>query len=423
MVRIALLLLLSLSQGLWSQTISGSIVGTVVDSSGNVIPAAAVKLVSERTGEERTAATNETGDFSFPALQPGIYTVQVEVSGFKPLKKTGNVLSAAERLNVGSLQLTIGAVSESVTIEAQAVTVQTTSTEHSALIGSRQIEQVSIRGRDVVSMLRILPGVSQQIDTEFLGGSFGTQSPHIQGTRSNWNTLQVVGVTVNDLGSPGTFSSPINMDAIGEVKVLMNNYQSEYGRNGASSINIVTKSGSKEFHGTAYWFKRHESWNANDFFNNRNGVLRPIYRYATLGGTLGGPVPLKGAMRDKLFFFYSFEKSWVKNPQAVRQVTVPTQLERTGDFSQTVDVNNRSIPIRDPLANANFPNNVIPASRLSANGRAMLNIFPLPNQLNRALTGGNFNYQFQEALEQPRNQHLFRIDWKPTAKDSVNFRG
>jgi len=272
-------------------------------------------------------------------------------------------------------------------------------------------------------MLRILPGVSQQIDTEFLGGSFGTQSPNIQGTRSNWNTLQVDGVTGNDLGSPGTFSSPINMDAIGEVKVLMNNYQAEYGRNGASSINIVTKSGSKEFHGTAYWFKRHEQWNANDFFNNRNGVARPIYRYATIGGTLGGPVPLKGAMKDKLFFFYSFEKSWVKNPQAVRQVTVPTQLERTGDFSQTVDVNNRLIAIRDPQANANFPNNVIPASRLNANGRAMLNIFPLPNQLNRALTGGNFNYQFQEAIEQPRNQNLFRVDWKPTANDSLNFRG
>lgn len=335
MLRRVFLVLPFLSVSVWGQTISGSIVGTVVDSSANVIPAAAVKLVSERTGEERTTATNETGDFSFPALQPGIYTVQVEVSGFKPLKKTGNVLSAAERLNVGNLQLTIGAVSESVTIEAQAVTVQTTSTEHSALIGSRQIEQVSIRGRDVVSMLRILPGVSQQIDTEFLGGSFGTQSPNIQGTRSNWNTLQVDGVTGNDLGSPGTFSSPINMDAIGEVKVLMNNYQAEYGRNGASSINIVTKSGSKEFHGTAYWFKRHEQWNANDFFNNRNGVARPIYRYATIGGTLGGPVPLKGAMKDKLFFFYSFEKSWVKNPQAVRQVTVPTQLERTGDFSQT----------------------------------------------------------------------------------------
>ncbi len=359
----------------------------------------------------------------FPALQPGSYSVVVEVSGFRPLKKTGNALSAAERLSVGNLTLTIGAVSESVTIEAQAVTVQTSSTEHSALIGTRQLEQVSIRGRDVVSMLRILPGVSQQTDTEFLGGSFGTQSPNIQGTRSNWNSLQVDGVTGNDLGSPGTFSSPINMDAIGEVKVLMNNYQAEYGRNGASSINIVTKSGSREYHGTAYWFKRHESWNANDFFSNRNGVPRNIYRYATLGATLGGPIPLGKKLKEKAFFFYSFEKSWVKNPQAVRQVTVPTALERIGDYSQSVDLGNRVIPIRDPQANANFPNNVIPASRLDRNGQAMLNIFPLPNQLNRAVTGGNFNYQFQEAIEQPRNQHLFRIDLKPTSKDTVNFRG
>lgn len=406
-----------------AQTVSGSISGTVVDSSGNVIPAAPVKIISERTGEERSTTTNESGDFGFPALQPGSYTVSVEVTGFKPYKKTSNVLSAAERLSVGNLMMVVGAVSESVTIEAQAVTVQTSSTEHSSLIGSRQLEQVSIRGRDVVSMLRILPGVAQQTDTEFLGGSFGTQSPNIQGTRSNWNSLQVDGVTGNDLGSPGTFSSPINLDAIGEVKVLMNNYQAEYGRNGASSINIVTKSGSREYHGTAYWFKRHENWNANDFFSNRNGVPRNIYRYATLGATLGGPIPLGSKFKEKLFFFYSFEKSWVKNPQAVRQVTVPTALERIGDYSQTVDLSNRIILIRDPISNANFPNNIIPASRLDKNGQAMLNIFPLPNQLNRAVTAGNFNYQFQEAITQPRDQHLFRIDVKPTSRDTMNFRG
>jgi len=426
MFWVALLSLLAGLCSLSAQTISGSISGTVVDPSGNVVPAVSVKLASERTGEERTVATNETGDFVFPALQPGSYTVVVEVAGFRPLRKTGNILSAAERLSVGNLALTVGAVTESITIAAQAVTVQTSSTEHSALIGSRQLEQISIRGRDVVSMLRILPGVSQTVDTEFLGGSFGTQSPNIQGTRSNWNSLQVDGITGNDLGSPGTFSSPINMDAIGEVKVLMNNYQAEYGRNGASSINVVTKSGSREYHGTAYWFKRHESWNANTFFNNRNGVPNPIYRYSTLGATLGGPVNLGKLIpnsKEKIFFFYSFEKSWVKNPQAVRQVTVPTQLERNGDYSQTVDVSNRSIPIRDPLSNANFPNNVIPQSRLDRNGQAMLNIFPLPNQLNRALTGGNFNYQFQETINQPRDQHLFRIDLRPTAADSINVRG
>ena len=396
-VLLALLIVAPLN----AQTVSGSISGTVLDSSGNVVSAANVKLLSERTGEERNAPTNESGDFVFPALQPGAYTVSVEVPGFRPLRKTGNVLSAAERLSVGNLTLSVGTVSESVTIAAQAVNVQTSSTEHSALIGERQLEQISIRGRDVVSMLRILPGVSQTVDTEFLGGSFGTQSPNIQGTRSNWNSLQVDGVTGNDLGSPGTFSSPINMDAIGEVKVLMNNYQAEYGRNGASSINIVTKSGSRDYHGTAYWFKRHESWNANNFFNNRTGVPLPIYRYSTLGATLGGPVPLGkvwSGSKEKLFFFYSFEKSDVKNPQAVRQVTVPTALERVGDFSQTVDLSNKLIPIRDPLSNANFPNNTIPVSRLDKNGQAMLNIFPLPNQLNRAVTAGNFNYQFQEAI-------------------------
>jgi len=342
---------------LQGQTVSGSLSGTVVDPSGNVVPAVGVKLSSERTGEERSATTNETGDFVFPALQPGTDTVTVEVAGFRPLKKTGNVLSAAERLSVGNLALTVGSVTESITIAAQAVTVQTSSTEHSALIGARQLEQISIRGRDVVSMLRILPGVSQTVDTEFLGGSFGTQSPNIQGTRSNWNSLQVDGVTGNDLGSPGTFSSPINMDAIGEVKVLMNNYQAEYGRNGGSSINVLTKSGSREYHGTAYWFKRHESWNANNFFNNRTGVPLPIYRYSTLGATVGGPVNLGKLMpgsKDKVFFFYSFEKSWVKNPQAVRQVTVPSALERTGDYSQTVDVNNRPILIRDPLSNSRW---------------------------------------------------------------------
>ena len=421
-----LLVLAAVPPSTFSQTVSGSITGSVLDSTGNVIPSALVKLLSERTGEERTATCNETGDFTFPALQPGPYSVSVEVAGFRPYRKTGNVLSAAERLSVGNLTLTVGAVTESVTVAAQAVTVQTSSTEHSALIGARQLEQISIRGRDVVSMLRILPGVSQTVDTEFLGGSFGTQSPNIQGTRSNWNSLQVDGVTGNDLGSPGTFSSPINMDAIGEVKVLMNNYQAEYGRNGGSSINIVTKSGSREYHGTAYWFKRHESWNANNFFNNRNGVPLPIYRYTTLGATLGGPVELDRiwkSTKDKVFFFYSFEKSEVKNPQGVRQVTVPAQLERNGDYSQTVDLSNNRILIRDPLANLNFANNVIPASRLDKNGQALLNIFPLPNQLDRGVTRGNFNYQFQEAIQQPRNQHLFRIDLKPTSSDTVNVRG
>jgi len=417
---------LAAASAAYAQTISGSITGTVLDSSGNVIVSVPVKLIAERTGEERSSVTNENGDFLFPALQPGAYTIRVEQPGFKPFQKTGNMLSAAERLSAGNITLQVGSVSESITVEAQAVSVQTSSSENSALISSRQIEQVSIRGRDVVSMLRILPGVSQTVDTEFLGGSFGTTTPNIGGSRNNWNSLQVDGLTGNDLGSPSVFSSPINMDAIGEVKVLLNNYQAEYGRNGGSFINIVTKSGSRDYHGSAYWYKRHEMWNANNFFNNRTGVALPVYRYSTIGATLGGPAPLEKIWknsRDKVFFFYSFEKSWVKSPQAVRQVTTPTELERRGDFSQTVDVNNTRINIRDPLANANFPGNIVPVSRINNNGQAMLNIFPLPNTLDRNLTRGNYNYQFQESIDQPRDQHLFRIDLKPTTSDSINVRG
>ncbi|MCS7023601.1 MAG: TonB-dependent receptor [Bryobacteraceae bacterium] len=426
MVRpLVALLLVFISRPASGQTVSGSIVGTVLDSSGNVIAGAAVKLISERTGEERNTTTNEMGDFLFPALQPGAYTILVEHPGFRPLRKTGNMLSAAERLSAGNFTLQVGAVSESVTVEAQAVAVQTSSSENSALLSARQIEQISIRGRDIVSMLRILPGVSQTVDTEFLGGSFGTGTPNIAGTRNNWNSLQVDGLTGNDLGSPSVFSSPINMDAIGEVKVLLNNYQAEYGRNGGSFINIVTKSGSREYHGSAYWYKRHEMWNANNFFNNMGGVPLPIYRYATVGATLGGPAKLdrvwKGS-KDKVFFFYSFEKSWVKNPQPVRQVTMPSAAERRGDFSESLDVNGRLIPIRDPLSNLNFPNNIIPASRINRHGQAILNIFPLPNTLDRNFTRGNFNYQFQEFINQPRDQHLFRIDLRPTANDSINIR-
>jgi hypothetical protein len=210
------------------------------------------------------------------------------------------------------------------------------------------------------------------------------------------------------------------------VKVLLNNYQAEYGRNGAASVNVITKSGGREYHGTAYGYRRHDSFNANNFFNNRNNVRKPIYRYGTLGFNLGGPVVIPRFLergQEKVFFFYSFEHSWVKNPQAVRQVTTPTSLERTGDFSQSLDLNNRVITITDPTTRAAFPGNRIPPARINANGLAILNIFPIPNTLDRTLTRGNYNYQFQESINQPRRQHLFRIDTKPTTRDTISVRG
>jgi outer membrane receptor protein involved in Fe transport len=409
-----------------AQTVTGTISGTVIDASGRVITGASVAALNERTGEARNVVTNEVGGFTFAALQPGTYTLRVEQRGFRQYERTGNVLPSSEHLSVGNIEMSVGAVNEAVTTRAEGAVVQTESSEHSALLTSKQLEMIAIRGRDVVSMLRVLPGVSQNVDTEFLGGNFGTGTPNIQGSRATWNSLQVDGLTGNDLGSPNTFSSPINLDAIGEVKVQLNNYQAEYGRNGGSFVNIITKSGSRDFHGSGYWYKRHEQFNANDFFNNRNKVSKPPYRFSTLGFTIGGPVWIPKVFnpsREKLFFFYSLEDTRVKNFQPVRQVTTPSQLERQGDFSQTLDQNGRLIVIRDPQTGQPFPNNVIPAARINRIGQALLNIFPVPNQLNRAITAGAFNYQIQEVINQPRRQHLLRTDWRPNAKDSLSVRG
>ena len=406
-----------------AQSVSGSISGTVVDQSGQMMPGATVTLIDEQTGARRTLPTSDTGAFVFSAVQPGRYAVRIEMSGFTAVERKNITLPANERLSLGAITLTVGGVTETVTTTAQGSLVETTSSDRSALITSTQIDMVAVRGRDVMSLLRILPGVAYGGDIEAVGGSFGSTSPNISGNRATWNTMSIDGLVGNDLGSPQVFSSSINFDAIGEVKVQLNNYQAENGRNGGAMVNIVTKSGTKAFKGSAYGFKRHESLNANDFFNNRNGLPKPLYRYTTVGATLGGPVPLpKSAGKDKVFFFYSFENWDSRVPQPVRRVTMPTALERQGDFSQSVNQSGALIVIRDPLTGQAFSGNRIPTNRINLNGQALLNVFPLPNALDRNITGGNYNYQFQESLQIPRRQHLARVDYRPTPKDAFYGR-
>ncbi|MGH9313316.1 MAG: carboxypeptidase regulatory-like domain-containing protein [Vicinamibacterales bacterium] len=404
-----------------AQSVSGSISGTVVDSTQQVVPGAVVTLVNEQTLSTRGTVTTDTGDFVFSAVQPGRYTVKIEMPGFRPVERQNLMLPANERLSLGTIQLEVGGITETVTTTAEGTVVQTASSERSALLTDKQIEMVAVRGRDVMSLLRVLPGVAYGAEIEAPGGSFGTTTPNISGIRNTWNTVTVDGLVGNDLGSPQIFSGTINFDAIGEVKVQLNNYQAEHGRNGGAMVSIVTKSGTRDFKGSAYLYKRHESLNANDFFNNRNGIAKPLYRYTTVGATLGGPVPLE-KLQDKLFFFYSFENWDTRTPQPVRQVTVPTALERAGDFSQSLNQAGQLFVVRDPVTGQPFPGNRIPASRINPNGAALLTVFPLPNALDRGVTAGNYNYQFQESLEVPRRQHLIRMDYRPTAADAIYGR-
>jgi hypothetical protein len=407
-----------------AQGVTGTVSGTVSDASSQAIAGASVSLINEGTSETRRTNTDQRGGFTFPAVLPGSYTVRVELTGFQTHERRSTTLTTGEQLAIGDIQLKTGQVEETVTVTAEGTTIDTGSYERSALISSRQMELVAVRSRDITAMLKVLPGVTASeayTEQESLGGSFGSRIPNIGGARESFSTVTVDGLAGNDMGTPAVFSSTLNFDAIDEVKVQMNNYRAESGRTGGASVSIVTKSGTQEFHGSAYGYKRNEKWNANDTFANRTGVERPKYRHTNAGFTLGGPLYIPGAFnekKDKVFFFYSFERLDTLTPQPLRQVTMPTERERRGDFSQTFDVNGRLIVIRDPVTNAPFPGNVIPQGRINTNGQALLNRFPVPN-----LSGNRqFNYTFQESLDVPKNNHLLRLDFKPTPNDSIYLR-
>jgi hypothetical protein len=449
---VALLFLLLCGEAA-AQLVTGTINGSLVDQSGQAIAGAKVTVINERTGLQREATSNEEGAFNFPALQPGGYTVRVERQGFRTVERTGVVLTANDKLALGNIELTVGQVTETVQINAEGSLVKTASSENSALLSTTQLDLTQAKGRDVVSLLRVLPGVSYQagttggtFDSDSLGGTFGTFTPNISGTRSRWNTFTLDGQTGSDADIVEAFNGSTSMDAIEEVKVLFNNYQAEYGRNTGGTVNIVSKSGTKDFHGSLYWFKRHEQFNANDYFNNNTLVTnpftgltttapKPIYRYNTLGGTIGGPVFIPGKFnknRDKLFFFYSREDWRVREPRLPRRITMPTALEKNGDFSQSLDQGGQLILVRDPASGLPcttadrrgcFADNKVPANRINKNGQAILNLFPTPNATNRAVTLGTYNYFFQEITELPKKQNLLKLDYKPTDKDSLSVRG
>src|SRR5262245_23823147 len=307
-----------------AQTTAGTISGTVVDASDAVIPGVEVTLLSERTGETRKAGTASSGDFLFAAVQPGVYTVTVAAKGFKEFRLVGISLSASQRLVLGNLRMEVGGTVETVTVTQQGEAISTESADTTGLLSNKQMDALAARGRDVMNVLRVLPGVntipmgqggeSGAGDTfsssESLGGNVGSFTPTASGARLDWNSTTVDGQNGSSQSWPGLFASPVSMAALAEVKLVSDNYTADYGGHMGSPIQIVSKSGTKDCHGSVYWYKRHEQFNANDFFNNRNCLAKPIYRFNTIGGGIGGPIYIPGKFnrdKSKLFFFYSEE--------------------------------------------------------------------------------------------------------------------
>jgi hypothetical protein len=394
------------------QTTSGSISGTVLDSEQGSIAGATVTLTEPSKSVTLAANTNVAGGFVFAQISPGTYTLTVENPGFKKLERTGVVLNANDKLDIGRLAMVLGAVSESVEVQGQIVALQTESSERSAALVSKQMENIAVNGRSPLDLAKLIPGIVSTGNFQVASWN-GLGNISSNGERANHNYMTIDGITATDPGGNGTQNVTLSLDAVQEFKILTGVYQAEYGRNGGAQIAYVTKSGTSQFHGSAYWYDRNEAFNANTWLNNRQGVARPLYRFNDPGYTIGGPVfiPKLLTHKDKLFFLWSQEYQRQVIPPTVKFATVPTALERQGNFSQSVNASGQPLIIRDPLTQLPFPGNIIPLGSLYQPGIAALNLWPLPN------APGNIGFNYQSALpaNNPRREDLLRIDYNMTS--------
>jgi hypothetical protein len=414
--------------GVWAQNVSCALSGVVQDSGGAVFPALEIKLSSAGTEFVRTTLTNQEGFFSFPNLTPSTFTLSITATGFKSYRQSGIELSAGDQRSLGVIRLQLGEVTESVSVVAEANPVMLASGERSSVLTGEEISEIALRGRDFMDAVGLLPGVIDISDSRESPNPRSIGDVYILGGRSNSKNMTIDGVTNMDTGSNGSVHTMPSMDSIGEVKILMSNYSAEHGRNSSGTITVITRGGAKQYRGSAGWYYRHESFSANDYFNNRNGLGRPPYRYNIASYTLNGPLYWPGRFnrdRSKMFFFFSQEFQRQKvSYGAAKTVRVPTALEREGDFSQTFDVNAKRITIYDPLnAQKAFPGNVIPASRFTPVGRKVLDLFPLPNFTDPAPTRlYQWNYISALSGSYPRRTETIRVDYSPRANMQMYLR-
>src|SRR5579875_1421784 len=425
-LRRAVFALLALAQLTVAQTITGSISGTVTDQSGAAIPNLKVTAINTSRNTTHEAITDAQGTFTITNLLPATYNIVVEASGFKRFEKTGVVLNTNENISVGTLALEVGSVNQTIQVSAQGQALETETAQRATTIVGKQLQDIEVNGRSYLGLLRVVPGTYTDLDTSVSNNQTG--NIYINGSRGDQMNITLNGASNLDTGSNTKMFATISLDSVQEFQVLTSNYQAQYGKAGGAQIIVISKSGTSDFHGEAYWFYRDQGLNANTWLDNRDGIAKPAYHFNDAGYMIGGPVYGPGRfshLRDKLFFFWSQEIQRQLIPQSLYRITVPTALERQGNFSQSVNSSgNRFNTIKDPLSSQpctstntagcfsyNGVLGAIPPSRLYSPGLALLNLFPLPNT-----TGIGFNYQSQVSGTEPRDEQMLRIDWNATSK-------
>ena len=396
-----------------------TITGVLADSSGAGVPGATLTLTNQDTGVVVISEKSDaSGSFSFQAVPaPGTYSISVQLSGFSRFEQKDIVLTAGERRSVGTLGLVVGSARDSVTVVASVTPVQTESAERSGDIDSHEVGALLARGLQFGGLLRGLPGISGATDPVTPYATLPYAS--INGTRGSSTMPTLDGVAATDPSSQGVLEAPSATDSLAEINLKTSNFQAEYGQSGGAIINLTTKAGTKHFHGDLYAYLRNEDLNANDFFNNFNDLAKPRYRYAIGGGSIGGPVYIPGKFntdRNRIFFFFNNQYTYSSIPGTLQENTMPTALERAGNFSQSLTVGGALIPVNAPGTKTPYPGNIVPASQISTYGQDLLSVFPLPNFNNRAVSGGNYNHLFQEIPINHSENYTYRMDFYLTDK-------
>lgn len=410
---------------------SAELRGIVQDASGAVIPGAAVEVVNGATREVGNTSTDEFGRYLFNNLRAASYTVRVESTGFKSIERSNVVLRVGQQADL-DVVLEVGDVATTVEVTGRPPLLDSVSGALGQEVTNRYVTEVPLFDRNVTNLAFLAPGVTQVGGT---GGQSGSQVSAGQtgtnfvsnGQRNSTAEIRLDGglTTSPETGEGSTtqaYYQP-SVEAVQEFKVQNNGFSAEWGSNGGTVINIVSKSGTNELHGTAYWFARRPSLDANDFFANRAGNPKPNFERDQYGGSIGGPI-----VKNSTFFFFDIDNVRNNYPSTTT-ASVPSALQRSGDFSQTFNPDGSLREIHRPYdiffwrgaRRHPYPNNVIPTSEQEPVARNLMQFYPEANTSGNPLTGRN-NFTGTGTGSDPFRQFDIKLDQVAGASSRLTFR-
>lgn len=357
--------------------------GRVIDPSGAAVPGVRITVTNVGTGVPRTAQTNEQGYYTVPFLNPGRYEMRFEHTGFKPLRREGIQL-AVDQVARLDITLEVGDQAEHIVVRAESPLLATESATIKQVVGEKRILDLPLNGRDFTQLATLVPGAT----TGSSSGWMPNSNLNVNGARNSKLVVAVDGMNVSNQHFDGASVVP-SVDAVQEFSVQSNAFAAEYGQ-GTSVVNVSLKSGTNQFHGSAFHFLRNQIFDARNFFNYTG--VKPAVRQNQFGFTLGGPLTLPGIYRgrDRTFFFVDYQDSRARRP-VTRNSTVPTAAMKSGNFAG-LTINDPSLTREDPAKPGTylrqpFPGNLIPASRISPQAAYFLKYFPDPNT-----ASGTYNF-------------------------------